>query len=407
MPHAATERTHVFVTRQPILDAAGAVQAYELLYGEPSNSRSNDPDQTGERGLVDAVITFGLDVVAQGRPAFLTLPRELLVQAARLLPSTRTVVQIRHDLPIDDEVMAACGDLKRAGYGIALDWRTADQPSTALLPFADYIKIDGVNLEALRRFPGGRSSTGARTIAAGVESAAEQAEARAAGATLFQGGYFCRPATCRAGVLPARRHAYLQLLAALRRPNVGVRDVEELIRHDVSLTVRLLKCINSAAYGLRNPVTSIRQALVLLGLEPVRKWASIWAVSGLNGGGSTELVAVALLRARCCELLGQRQCRREGDEGLFLLGLCSLLDAMMDRPLADAIADLPLDPEIRHALLGGQNDARALLDAVVAYEHGDWDSAAARMQAMDLPPDAAAAAYGEAMSWVRDFSSAA
>jgi c-di-GMP-related signal transduction protein len=407
MPHTATERSHAFVTRLPILDAAGAVQAYELLYGEPSGSPYSHPDQASERGLTDAVITFGLDVVAQGRPAFLTLPRELFVQAAALLPSTRTVLQIRHDQPIDDEIVAACRDLKQAGYGIALDWKTTSQPPSALLPYADYIKLDGSNLEAIERYRSGRSGMAARTIATRVETAAAQAAARAAGATFFQGGYFCKPATCRAGALPARRHAYLQLLAALRKPNVGVRDVEELIRHDVSLTVRLLKCVNSAAAGRRSEVTSIRQALILLGLDPIRKWASIWAVAGLNGGGPTELVAVALLRARCCELLGQRRTGPDSDGGLFLLGLCSLLDAMMDRPLADAIADLPLEEDIRQALLGQHNTARVILEAVMAYEQGDWDDAASRMQALRLPPDAAAAAYGEAMSWVRDFSSAA
>ncbi len=406
MPQA-TERSHVFVTRLPILDAAGAVQGYELLYGEPSGSRHDHPDTASECGLTDAVITFGLDVVAQGRPAFLTLPRELLAQAAALLPSRSTVLQIRHDLVIDDEIVAACRDLKQAGYGIALDWKTTSQPSSALLPFADYIKVDGSNIESIERFRSGRNGITAKTIATHVDTTAAQSAARTAGATLFQGGYFCKPATCRAGALPARRHAYLQLLAALRKPNVGVRDVEELVRHDVSLTVRLLKCVNSAAAGRRSEVTSIRQALVLLGLDPIRKWASIWAVAGLNGGGPTELVAVALLRARCCELLGQRRNGPDNDDGgLFLLGLCSLLDAMMDRPLADAIADLPLEEDIRQALLGQHNTARVILEAVVAYEQGDWNDAASRMDALRLPSDAAAAAYGEAMSWVRDFSSA-
>lgn len=407
MPHAATAPSHVFVTRLPILDAAGAVQAYELLYGEPTATHHGHPDHASERGLTDAVITFGLDVVAQGRPAFLTLPRELFVQAATLLPTKRTVLQIRHDLAIDDEIVAACRDLKRAGYGIALDWKTTSQPPSTLLPYADYIKLDGSNLEAIDRYRSGRSGVAARTIATRVETAAAQAAARSAGATMFQGGYFCKPATCRAGALPARRHAYLQLLAALRKPNVGVRDIEELVRHDVSLTVRLLKCVNSAASGLRHEVTSIRQALVLLGLEPIRKWASIWAVAGLNAGGATELVSVALLRARCCEMLGLRRNGPDSDGGLFLLGLCSLLDAMMDRPLADAIADLPLEEDIRQALLGQHNSARVILEAVVAYEQGDWDDAATRMEALRLPPDAAADAYREAMTWVRDFSSAA
>jgi EAL and modified HD-GYP domain-containing signal transduction protein len=253
-----------------------------------------------------------------------------------------------------------------------------------------------------------RFSTGAaKVIAEKVESAEAFQEAKSAGFTLFQGYYFCKPITCKAAKLPQRRLAYLQLLAALRQPNVGVREIEEIVKHDVSLSYRVLRCVNSAAFGLRSEVTSIRQALVMIGIAPIRKWVSVWAVAGLATGGTSELATVALLRARCCELLGEKMGGRVADSELFLIGLCSVLDAILDRPMVEAIADLPLGEEVRAALLGEPNMARQVLDVVIAYEGGLWDEALDRARVLGLPDEAPATVYSDALKWARELSRAA
>ena len=142
-------------------------------------------------------------------------------------------------------------------------------------------------------------------------------EARGLGYQLFQGYYFCRPTTFSGGALSARRLAYARLLAALNKTNVSVNSIEDLIKHDASLTYRVLRCINSAAFGIRREIQSIRQALVLLGLDQVRKWASVWALAGLNGGASSELVTIAILRARSCELVAAESHRRRRCVGVL------------------------------------------------------------------------------------------
>ncbi len=388
-----------------MLDADGRVFGYELLYRDADVSRQEGTDA---RGLTDVVLDMGLDTLAEGKPAFLNFTRELLVtKAGTLLPPKKAVVQLRRGLAVDEEVVQACQELHRDGHRLAIDFG-ADPEAERLLPLMAFIRIDvrSMSMAAasalVRRFQAAKI----RAIAEKVETAEAYASAKATGFTLFQGFYFCAPTTRHASALPGRKLAYMRLLTALRQPDVGVLQIEELVKHDVSLSYRVLKCVNSAAYGLRSEVTSIRQALIMIGVEPIRRWVSVWAVAGLNGDGPSEIITVSLLRARCCELLGEQIKSRTGESELFLLGLCSLLDAILDRPLPEAIADLPLGPEIRAALLGETNVYREVLDIVIAHEGGNWDEATERAEALGLKADAPASVYRDALTWARALSRA-
>jgi c-di-GMP-related signal transduction protein len=402
----------VFVSRQPILDATGKVFGYELLHRETAGT-SGRPGETAEaagaRGLTDVVLGLGLDTLAEGKPAFLNFTRDLLVgQAATLLPAGKTVIQLRRGMQVDEEVVSACQELHGAGYQLALDF-ISDPESERLLPFVKFLKIDVRSMSTaaaatlVKRFSAGN----AKVIAEKVESADAFQDAKSAGFSLFQGYYFCKPITCKSAALPQRRLAYLQLLGALRQPNVGVREIEEIVKHDVSLSYRVLRCVNSAAFGLRSEVTSIRQALIMIGVAPIRKWVSVWSIAGLTSGGTSELATISLLRARCCELLGEKLPGIKDDSELFILGLCSLLDAILDRPIAEAIADLPLGEQVRGALLGESNVHRQVLDVVIAYESGNWDEALEKARALGLTDDAPATVYSDALKWARELSRAA
>ena len=187
----------------------------------------------------------------------------------------------------------------------------------------------------------------------------------------------------------------------MNKPEASIADVEDLIKRDPSLTYRVLQCVNSAAFGVRRQLQSIRQALVLLGLDQVRKWASVWALAGLNVGGNPEVVTTAVVRARSCELVAESILGREEAAEYFLLGLCSMLDAMLGRPMKEAVADLPVSDKIRSALLGQPNPARRVLDAVIAYERALWETSAMLLEQVGAEPDKLAAAYGDALVWAR------
>ena len=401
-------RSTLCVARQPILDADWQVYGYELLYRAEGAGTAVSVDRAVARVLTDAVLNVGLDTLTGGRPAFLNLSRALLMgEAWRLLPPAEVVFELHRTIPVDDEVIAMCDQLHEAGYSLAIADYSLDTEADALLPYARFVKVDmdatpRRTHAAIAEFVKG---VGPRLIAENVETEGVFEHAVTAGFELFQGHFFCMPRVCTAAVVPAQRIAYMQLLAALNRPRLSLSEVEDLIKHDVSLSYRVLRCINSAAFGLRREIHSIREALLLLGLEPIRGWASVWCLAGLNTGGTTEITTTALVRARTCELLGEHLEAAEGASELFLVGLCSLLDAMLGRPLEEAIHGLPLSAIARDAVLGtGMQAPRRVLEAVVAYENGEWDQAAEAAAAAGLSASMLPGAYAGALAWARQFS---
>ena len=404
-------RDTLYVARQPILEPDGQVFGYELLYRADAEDLEGMPSQdlAAARVLSDAVLNVGLETLTGGRPAFINLSRSLLLgEVARLLPPAAVVFELHDLVAIDEPVIEACRALSEAGYALALGDFVPGCDAEALLPYAKFVKVDVLTTPApmQRELVKYLAPSRVRLVAEHVETAEIFEAAKAAGYALFQGHYFCLPKMCSAAAVRSRHVAYMQLLAALNRPGLSLAEVEDLIKHDVSLSYRVLRCINSAAFGLRREIHSIREALLLMGLAPIRSWASVWCMAGLNTGGTSELVTVALVRARCCELLGEHLESEEAPE-LFLIGLCSLLDAMLGKPLEDAVADLPLSPGARDAVLGmRRSPARSVLNAVIAYERGAWDLSADELKAAGLPDNLVAEAYTGALSWARELTQA-
>jgi EAL and modified HD-GYP domain-containing signal transduction protein len=397
----------VHVARQGILDARGHVIGYELLYrdGAKAPPCATGADLAGARLLADAVLDLRLDTITDGRTAFINLTRSLLLNgAATLLRPEAAVFELGQDIPVDGDVLEACHNLSASGFRLALDDLTPGAATEALLPFAAFAKTDvrkrstAEVADLARRL----APRGVPLVAKNVDTRSVFEWTREAGCTLFQGYYFCRPETRSGGALSAH-HTHLRLLSALNQPRVTMDDLEELVKQDAVLSLRVLQCINSAAFAIRREVRSIREALVLLGMGPIRKWASVWCLAKLSGGATSELATMAMLRARTCEMMAKEVLDADANE-MFLVGLCSLLDAMVNRPMADALTDLPLSEAARKALLGEKNPLRAVLDAVLAYEAGSWDEALAS----DAVDDEAilSRAYGNALVWARELSAA-
>ena len=306
---------------------------------------------------------------------------------------------------VDPEVVDTCRRLFAQGQSLALDDFRLGSPAEVLLPYVKFVKVDVLTTPAATRAAIAQrfASQGPRLIAEHVETAAMAAEVRAEGYELVQGYYFCKPTTFDAPAMPSRRLVYLNLLGALNRPNVTTDVLEDLIKHDASLSFRILRSVNSAAFVQSQEIHSIRQAIVLLGLQRIRQWASVWAMAGLNSGGTSEAATVAILRARCCELLVDTLPGADGSE-FFMLGLCSLLHVMLGRPMAAAIADLPISAPVREALLGQSNVERGILDAVISYEQGDWRGAMDAAQEAGASPLRLSEAYAESLQWARELS---
>jgi EAL and modified HD-GYP domain-containing signal transduction protein len=398
---AALGDTSVFVARQPIVDRQRRVLGYELLFRPLADASSaGDIGESASAQVISAaLLSFDLPRLTHGRRAFINITRDLLISGIpEVLPPGQVVLELLEHIEADDEVVRACEQLRRAGFAIALDDFVLTERTAALVSLADYVKIDwsarasvaDINAVAGRQRP--------RFIAEKIENAADCADAMGLGFDYLQGFFLGRPATSIAREIPGARLNCLRLMQALHQPSVSLREVEDLVKQDAALCYRILRAVNTAAAGQRTHIDSIRQALLLLGRDVVRRWASLWLLAGVGDSAHEELVVMSTIRARCCERLSARLGEEVAAE-CFLTGLCSLLDAMLDCPMPALLEQLPLSDPVRAALAGEDNLLRRVLECATAYERGDWPRCHQLARQAGVPLEGLPAAQREALQW--------
>ncbi len=395
-----------FIARQPVLTKDEKVFGYELLFrdGVENYFQSSDPE-AASRSTLDSSMLMGLDVLCDGRRAFINCTREVLLKDyITLLPSNQTVVEVLESVPPDDLVMAACQRLKEAGYMIALDDFVADDPREPLTEMADILKVDvqvttpEQRAAMIKRYGPWRC----RLLAEKVETREEFVAAGKAGFVYFQGYFFRKPEVLATHDIPANRINYLRMLQAASRPELDPRELENVIKGEASLCYRLLRYLNSAAFGFANEIHSIRHALSMLGEREVRRWVRLVATLSAGQGKSTELVLSAMVRARFCELLSPKI--QHGDSDLFLLGLLSMMDVILEVPMSEVLDKVPLDQETKSVLLGGASRLRPLYQLMLARESGDWQNTAVLAGQLHMSESEVAESYWQAMQWAREMS---
>jgi EAL and modified HD-GYP domain-containing signal transduction protein len=298
----------VFVARQPILDRSGRVFGYELLHRSDAQSdqfKSESVEHATAHILTDGLLAIGLDALSSGRHAFINVNRQFLLDGIpAVLPPGRVAFELGADVSGDDpDVLAVCQSLRQIGYALAIDHGGA--VASPLMSLATFIKVDfgaeTTTAERWKAFPDGPPSHAA-CIATHVETAEQLALAIAEGCTYFQGFYFGRPVIKEGSSVPPQKIAQLRLLTVLHDPDLTVMRLEEIIKPDPSMCYRVLRAVNSAGAALQTTVHSIREALVLLGCDTVRRWASLWALADAGQDAHAELVSMATVRARCRRL---------------------------------------------------------------------------------------------------------
>lgn len=363
-----------YLARQPIYDDRLRVAGYELLFrnGPAEAARFSNGDQATSEVITSSVVDIGLDNLVGTHPAFINATGAFL-HGELPLPEQkgRIVLEVLEDIEVDEALVERLGALAREGYRLALDdfvYRPHWEP---LLPVVDYVKLDVQALEdeALAEHVARLRRHGARLIAEKVEDYPMLARCRELGFDMFQGFFFCRPRLISGKRPEASRLAVMQLITRLQDPATGMDELERLVSCDAALSYRLLKYINSAYCGVRVKVTSIRQALIMVGTDLVRSWATLLLMSRLTDNKPTELITTALVRARMCELLGEKDADRE-DSQYFTVGLLSVLDALLDLGMDQVVAGLPLEDEVCEALSSRTGVLGDVLTSVIGYEQG-------------------------------------
>jgi EAL and modified HD-GYP domain-containing signal transduction protein len=417
MPNEPTPAAvpELFVARQPIFLADRKLAAYELLFrGSAANvfPAGVDPDKASIDIIAHAIGVFGLDtLVGPHLNAYINVTRRVMMEALyACLPQGRFVLELLENLSPDAELLAACLAAKQAGYGLALD-DFADQPELAgFLEHVDVIKVDfrlakpEIRESIAKRFAG----TGMRLLAEKVETEAEMQQASALGYTHFQGYFFCKPEMVRRQDVPVSKLVYLQFLSELNRPNLDFTRMERVIKQDVALSLKLLRYLKSAAFGWRSDITSIKHALGLLGERPFRRWASVLAMAVLASDRPAELLALSLTRARFCETIAPEIGLSNRALDLFLVGLFSLMDAVVQRPLPELLSEVALSSDLLEALTPGgkTNRVRQALDLVVAYERAQWSDVDKGCAQLGAAPARLGKLYNDALVWASEAASA-
>ena len=394
----------VFVARQPIFDVHKKVFAYELLYRRSTqNSFSNtDGDEASSNVIINSFLVIGLEQLTGGKKAFVNFTENLLKQGvATILPNDKLVVEVLETVRPEEDIVGKCRELKRLGYTIALDDFVFSPEYEALIDLADIIKVDFIATEKseqknlIKRL----NRKNIRFLAEKIETHEEFQRAREWGYSYFQGYFFSKPVILSTTDIPPMKFNYLELINVVNQRELDFQALSEVVARDLSLSVKLLQLVNSAAFGFRKRIESVKQALVILGSNEIRKWVSLIALKGIGEDKPYEVVSNSLLRAKFAENLVKGTEFKVHTDEVFLMGLFSMLDVLMNRPMEEILKQLAVSENIKNVLSHRQGPYAPLLSLILAYENAEWNNITDFSARVGLEGKRVIQAYIEAAAW--------
>lgn len=378
----------IFIGRQPIFDVEEKLFAYELLYRsgtEKNEFVAVDSDMATVEVLINSFFSIGFDELASGKPCFINFTETLLMSDIfESLSPKEIVVEVLEDVPITEKVVRRIEEIRNMGFRIALDdFVLQDNVKLydRLFQYTNFIKVDfllsteeernEIEQKVLKKYPH------ITLLAEKVETRSQYLEAKAIGYQLFQGYYFKQPQIIKGTEIPTNLMQYYQVIALLKSEEPDIDELVNQIEHDVALSFKLLKLINTSSKRTKKKIRSIKQAILLLGLTDLQKWVYILAYreSGRKKGMDVyeELMKSSLCRAKLCELMAKRIGYRNYSE-YFLVGMFSLIDALLEKPMNDILTQLPLSNEIVGTISGAKTELSAILQMTIALEKQDWQT---------------------------------
>ena len=380
----------ICVARQPVFNKGLNIYGYELIFHDDCRE-VEDPPEAGDvvsdicssRTIIHSFYDLGIARVTNNKRGFILFTEKLLLDmVATILPSQLLVIELARTILPTPEVIAACRHLRNKGYLIALDgFHSREEALMPLLDAADIVNVEFYreNQEKLREFVLRLQKSHPQTLllAKKLENPSDFELAKKCDFTLFQGNFFSKPTVVKnKAVLPApRRHQTLQLIKYSFDPNIDYHAISDIIKQDIALSYRLLRVINSMFFGLRYTISNIRQALTILGEKELKKWVTLVSLSGLSENKPVELITLSMIRARFMELLAPDVGMASHADDLFLMGLMSLMDAIMDMPMTAIMTQTNISTHIATPLLTREGEFGNLLNLIACYEQNNWNQA--------------------------------
>ncbi len=394
----------VYVARQPIFNEKKKLYAYELLFrASMDNFFPNiDGDAATSKLLSNSFFSIGIEKIIGKHRAFINFTRDLLIKKVPLMfPSDRVVVEILEDVEPEKEVLEGCQAIASAGYAIALDDFFYKPELEPLVALAHIIKFDlrATPLEEIGDLIKKLSRNGIGLLAEKVETHEEFQKSMDMGFQFFQGYFFSKPEILKGKEISTPHMNILEMVAEANKPDFKFDKLEKMIARDVSISYKLLQLMNSAFYKRIQEITSIRQAIVVIGESGIRRFLSVIAMAGVSTGKPDELLRSSIIRAKFCEFIGEMNRNSVNPAELFTMGLFSQIDAMMDDSMESLMEKLPLSERIKTALVKREGELKDYLELVVFYEKGEWEHVAEKAGLLGIEEKKLPEYYIGALGW--------
>ncbi|MFD2165760.1 EAL and HDOD domain-containing protein [Thalassotalea euphylliae] len=393
-----------YLARQPILNAKQELIAYELLFrdGQSNYFPNIDPDQATSNILTNNHLTMGVEQVTGNATAYINFHADTLIRHfPSFLDPQKIVIEILEDVPISDELLEACKQLKEKGYTLALDDHDFDPKWDVFLPYVDIIKVDVLEISVIdiSRYINRIKHYNKTLLAERVETSRQFEQLKLLGFTLFQGYFFAKPEMMKQKKISTTKHNILELINQSSHASLDFDAINDIFSIDPGLTYKLLRFINSPMYGRSQEITSLKHALIYIGEVELKKFIALLALSDLAQNKPTEIMRLSLFRAKFCEQIAQYLHDSENPPKAFLTGMLSLIDGILDYDIAEVINILPIDAEIKSALLGENIYLTSYLDLAKHAEQGRWLHCENISKQFNIPKEVCSQAHQDAMAW--------
>jgi EAL and modified HD-GYP domain-containing signal transduction protein len=394
----------LYIARQPIFDQYRDIIAYELLYRD-SNTNSAvilDGDAATTAVLSGSTLVASFEQLCDQKRAFINFTKNLIMSDTPLLFSKDYMtIEIIEDIVPDEAFIEKLRILKDKGYTLALDDFTVDYIYEDIIALVDIIKVDFIlttphqQMEIINKY----KRPGLKFLAEKVENSNEFERAKSYGYHYFQGYYFAKPSVFRFKDIASLSTSHLEMMHILEGPNPNYTNLTATIEKDVSLVYKLFKYANSPMFGGMDKISTIRGALVRLGFENIKSWMYLLVLRSMSLGQTDELVTISLQRAKMLELLAEYCGLLERKQELFLVGLFSMIDILMNKPLDKLLEELPIQEETKQAILHQKNTLGLPLKLVIAYENANWDSVEILCKKLNIKSRVVSQLYIDAIKW--------
>jgi len=397
----------IFLARQPIFDRYDKLFGYELLFRDSVKNicQSDDGDKATIAVIKNSFVNIGIDKVTGGKKAFINFTENILKSDIfEILPPESVIVEILEDIEPTEEILDLCKKLKALGYIIALDDFVYSDKYRKFIEIAGIIKVDFQITKGneRRKIIEQVNSKNIKFLAEKVENMEDFNEAVSLGYTYFQGYYFSKPSIISGKKLSENKIVYMKLLHEISSDSFSIDRIESLIKGDISLSFKLLKLINSANYSFSGEIRSMKQALALLGEREVRKWLYLIFFKNIGEEKPEIIIINSLTRAKFAELIVGKFGLGLKSFSAYLIGMLSMIDLLLDRPLEEILKELLLPVEVKDTLNGSnENNYSKLLALVIAYENGKWDEVSKITKELNLDENCLPNIYYEAIFFTK------